>query len=154
MFRSRRKRAPAIRNNGEKGQSLLEFAAVVPVFLLIVMGIVDFGIGLKSWIQVTNAAREAARFGAIHCSAGDIDGTPVADLVIDRAETTATGLEFNSGDITVSSNCDSGHSAESVTVDVHYDYELVSPLGGLMSFFGGGIPSTITLSSSADMRME
>jgi hypothetical protein len=41
-----------------------------------------------------------------------------------------------------------------VVVEIEYDYKLISPLGGLMSFLGGGIPSTITLNSSADMRIE
>ena len=147
-------RSTRARNSGERGQSLLEFAAVVPIFLLVVMGVIDFGVGLKSWIQVTNAAREAARYGAIHCSAGDIDGTPVSDLVVNRAIDSATGLELDSSQIDVSSNCDAGHATESLTVTVHYDYKLISPLGGMMSFLGGGIPSTIDLSSSADMRIE
>jgi hypothetical protein len=138
----------------QRGQSLVEFAAVVPIFLLVVMGIVDFGIGLKTWIQVTNAAREAARYGAIHCSAGEIDGTPVIDLVEQRAIDTADGLEFEAGDISVSANCDKGHATESLQVDVDYDYKLISPLGGLMSTIGGGIPSTFTLSSRAEMRIE
>ena len=65
-----------------------------------------------------------------------------------------SGLDLAALNVTVSSNCDAGNATESVTVDVDYDYKLISPLGGLMSFLGGGIPSTITLSSSADMRME
>jgi Flp pilus assembly protein TadG len=138
----------------ERGQSILEFAAVVPIFLLVVMGIVDFGVGLKSWIQVTNAAREAARYGAIYCSAGEIDGTPVADLVVQRAIDSATGLALDASQVSVSSNCDAGHSTESVIVSIDYDYKLISPIGGMMSFLGGGIPSTIALSASADMRME
>lgn len=132
----------------------MEFAVVVPIFLLVVMGIIDFGVGLKSWIQVTNAAREAARYGAVHCAEGDIDGTPVSDLVVDRAVDSATGLDLDSSKVTVSGNCDAGHATESLSVSIDYDYKLISPLGGLMSFLGGGIPSTITLSSSADMRME
>ena len=142
------------RRSGQRGQSLVEFAAVVPVFLLVVMGVIDFSVGLKSWIQITNAAREAARFGAVHCSAGDIDGTPVSELVVDRAIDSATGLELTSSQVTVSSNCDAGHATESLTVTIDYDYELISPLGGMMSFFGGGIPSSIALSSGADMRIE
>jgi Flp pilus assembly protein TadG len=137
----------------ERGQSLLEFAFVVPIFLLVVMAVVDFGVGLKSWIQITNAAREAARYGAINCGLGDIDGTPVADLVEDRAIDTATGLDLDPAKIDVV-NCAAGNATESVTVTIDYDYKLISPLGGMMSFLGGGIPSTIALSSTADMRIE
>ena len=154
MISSRRSHVQQSTARTDRGQSLVEFAAVIPLFLIVVFGIVDFGIGLKTWIEVTNAAREAARYGAIHCSQGQIDGTPVIDLVKERAEASASDLEFKTGDINVSSNCDSGHSTESLLVKVDYDYKVISPLGALMSTFGGGISSTITLSSSADMRIE
>jgi Flp pilus assembly protein TadG len=127
---------------------------VVPIFLIIVMGVVDFGIGLKTWIEITNAAREGARYGAINCPQGDIGGTPVIDLVKERVADSASDLTFDADDITVSSNCDAGNSAESVQVTVDYDYKVISPLGGLMSMFGGGLSSTFTLSSTAEMRME
>ena len=153
MFRSSKQHCASQGRSGERGQSLLEFAFVVPIFLVVVMGVVDFGVGLKSWIQVTNAAREAARYGAINCSAGDIDGTPVADLVVDRAIDSATGLGLDESNVDVT-NCAAGNSTQSVVVEIEYDYKLISPLGGLMSFLGGGIPSTITLNSSADMRIE
>ncbi|MCH8921013.1 MAG: pilus assembly protein, partial [Chloroflexi bacterium] len=51
------------RRNGEKGQSLVEFAMVIPIFLILVFAIVDFGMGFHAWITVTNAAREGARIG-------------------------------------------------------------------------------------------
>jgi len=153
MFISSNRRAMSGRRTRERGQSLLEFAFVVPVFLLILMGVIDFSLGLKSWIQITNAAREAARYGAVNCGAGDIDGTPVAELVEDRAIDSATGLNLDPAKIEVL-NCEAGNATESVTVTIDYDYKLISPLGGMMSFLGGGIPSTIELSSSADMRIE
>ena len=48
----------------ERGQSLVEFALIVPLFLLLMFAIVDFGMGFYSWITVTNAAREGPRLGA------------------------------------------------------------------------------------------
>ncbi len=46
-----------------RGQSLVEFAVVLPVFLLILSGIMDFGFLLYSRMTVINAAREGARVG-------------------------------------------------------------------------------------------
>jgi TadE-like protein len=51
-----------------RGQSLVEFALVFPIFLLVVMGIVVLGLTIFYTQEVTNAAREAARYAAIHSS--------------------------------------------------------------------------------------
>lgn len=48
------------------GQTLVETALVLPVFLMVLLGIIVLGIGLFYQQQITNAAREAARYAAIH----------------------------------------------------------------------------------------
>lgn len=50
---------------GEKGQSLVEFALVLPVLMLILLGIIEFGWLLNAKITLTSAAREGARVLAI-----------------------------------------------------------------------------------------
>ena len=113
------------------------------------MGIVDFGWGLRSWISATNAAREAARYGAVNCSSGNATAPDVQQRAVD----TATGLGLSTGDVTVT-NCATGTSTQSLIVEIDFDYDLITPLGGMMSFFGGGIPSSISMHSEADMRIE
>ncbi len=49
-----------------RGQTLVELALVFPLFVMVLFGIVTLGIGVFYQQQVTNAAREAARFAAIH----------------------------------------------------------------------------------------
>lgn len=49
-----------------RGQNLVEFALVVPVFLLFLFGTLEFGWLLYVDHQVTNAAREGARWAAVH----------------------------------------------------------------------------------------
>ncbi len=49
----------------QKGQSLVEFALTLPVLLLLVMGIVQFGIVFNAYITVTSAAREGARLAVV-----------------------------------------------------------------------------------------
>lgn len=53
------------RCGGERGAELIEMAMVMPILLLIVGGIVDFGFMFRSWEVVTNAAREGARVGIL-----------------------------------------------------------------------------------------
>ena len=49
-----------------KGQSLVEFALILPLFMLIVLGIFDFGRAIYAYSALHNAAREGARYGAVH----------------------------------------------------------------------------------------
>jgi Flp pilus assembly protein TadG len=57
-LRSRRDRA--------RGQSLVEFALVLVPLLLLILGIVQFGLIFNSYVTMTNAAREGARTGTIY----------------------------------------------------------------------------------------
>ena len=49
-----------------RGQGLVEFALVLPVFMVILIGMVDLGRAIWANNSVANAAREAARFAAVH----------------------------------------------------------------------------------------
>lgn len=50
----------------EQGQSMVEFALILPVLLVILCGIVDFGWIYYNQITLNNAAREGARYAVIH----------------------------------------------------------------------------------------
>lgn len=49
-----------------RGQALVELALVFPLFVMVFFGIIVLGIGVFYQQQITNAAREAARFASIH----------------------------------------------------------------------------------------
>jgi len=51
-----------------RGQALVEFALVFPIFMMLLMGIVMFGLYVFYNQQLTNAVREAARYASIHSS--------------------------------------------------------------------------------------
>ncbi|HLF87308.1 MAG TPA: TadE family protein, partial [Anaerolineales bacterium] len=57
-----------------KGQGLFEFALILPLFLLLVWGVIESGRLLYMWIAVTNASREAARYGT-SVGPGEVDDT-------------------------------------------------------------------------------
>jgi Flp pilus assembly protein TadG len=50
----------------DRGQALVEFAFVLPAVLLILIGIIQFGLLFGANVTLTNAAREGARAGTIH----------------------------------------------------------------------------------------
>jgi Flp pilus assembly protein TadG len=62
-------RRPSARGRRSRGQSLVEFALVFPLFILLLAAMVDFGLGLYSYMTVNNAVRDGARLGATACSA-------------------------------------------------------------------------------------
>lgn len=135
-----------IRKNkdGEKGQSLVEFTLIIPIFLLLVFAIVDFGMGFHAWISVTNAAREGARIGAV----GADDTTIEA-----RVRDTVGGLDDE--DLSVNITNAQGDPGEAVSVTVEYDYELITPLSGLLGIVSGGsLGPTLDFNATSEMRLE
>jgi hypothetical protein len=54
-----------------RGQALVEFALILPVFVLLIVGIFDFGRVVWATTSVTNAAREAARYAIVHGGSPD-----------------------------------------------------------------------------------
>jgi Flp pilus assembly protein TadG len=128
----------------ERGQGMVEFVLVLPIFLLLVFAIVDFGMGFHAWLTVTNSAREGARLGAVR-------GTQAQ--IVQRVQDTSDSLDQSNMTITVTNA--QGTPGTSVVVDVDYDYTLITPLDNLLGLVSGGsVGPTITFSSSADMRLE
>jgi len=54
-----------MRVRDRKGSQVVEFALILPMLLIVVFGIVDFGLAIFDKAIVTNAAREAARAGVV-----------------------------------------------------------------------------------------
>jgi Flp pilus assembly protein TadG len=137
----------------ESGQSLVEFALVFPIFLLILMAIVDFGWAFRGYIVATNAAREGARWGVIGASTDGTDG--VIARVVDRS----SGV-LSSDQITVycdetESDLDDCRSGSTVKVDVEYEYHYITPVGGILHVVTGGLlPDPLRITSSTSMRHE
>jgi Flp pilus assembly protein TadG len=131
---------------GERGQSLVEFTLVLPIFLLVLFAIIDFGMAFHAWIAVTNSAREGARVGSVRAPAVDIE---------QRVRDTADTLDQN--DLTVTVTNAQGDPGESVVVHVSYTYSLITPLANILGMVSVGtvnIDDGLTLSSTADMRLE
>jgi Flp pilus assembly protein TadG len=118
-------------------------ALVAPTFFLLIFAIVDFGLGLKAWINVTQATREAARWGTVGATCDEIEAEAIES---------SSGM-LTAADVTVT-NCQ-GASGESVVVSATYDYDMVTPLGSFVELVSGGsLPGTIALSATTDMRLE
>ncbi len=60
----------------ESGQALVETALILPMFLMVVIGIIVIGLGVFYQQQLSNTAREAARYAAIHSATAQCPTVP------------------------------------------------------------------------------
>lgn len=65
------------RQHRPRGQSLVEFALVLPLLILLLLTVVDFGRAYMGWVQLNNAARVAANYAALHPDAWGVPGNAV-----------------------------------------------------------------------------
>lgn len=111
------------RRKSERGQSLLEFALVLPVLLIVLAGVLDLGRLYFAYVAVTDAAGEGAAYAAIHP-----DDT---DEIIARAQDATGGMvEIDEDMVTIEDN-PSGLS-QAISVEVSYEFTLATPLIGAM----------------------
>ena len=61
-----------IRRKRTRGQSLVEFALVLPILLILLLGILDFGRAIYAYNSVSNGARSGARVAIVNQDLGDI----------------------------------------------------------------------------------
>ncbi|MGI8401219.1 MAG: TadE/TadG family type IV pilus assembly protein [Gemmatimonadaceae bacterium] len=55
----------------EKGQATTEFAVVLPILVVLLFGIIQFGIAFKNYLSLTDAVRAGARRAAVSRNASD-----------------------------------------------------------------------------------
>ncbi|NSW89702.1 MAG: pilus assembly protein [Firmicutes bacterium] len=127
------------RLKSKKGQSLVEFTIIFPLLLLVVMGIIEFGVMLNSYLAINNAAREGARAGIVGSSSAEIE-----NLII----STSPGLNAEGLIITVTPGDTSRKSGDTLTVKVTYNYHLTVPI--ISSIFN----NVVVLNAQVSMRIE
>lgn len=129
-----------------KGQELVEYALTLPILLLLVLGIMEFGLAIFAYNTVANAAREGARVGAV--MDGDIEALrqPIEDAVIARTG----GLWLTDSNVSVTETVVTTGTDTAIRVTVNYTHPLIS--GMIMKAAGGN--ATLQLRSQASMRRE
>jgi Flp pilus assembly protein TadG len=147
----------------ERGQAVIELALTLPLLLLVVLGMFDFGLLFQRYEVVTNAAREGARVGVLpeytttNASQRALDYLAVGGL---NGPTRACGAAITAGSrcasAVVSTTTITGSSpaqtVNQVTVTVEYDHAHVF-VGPIISLFGGSLGTT-RLRSVSTMRVE
>lgn len=133
----------------ERGAQLVEFALVLPLLLLVVLAIADFGFLFHRYEVLTNAAREGARIAVLPGYA-DADVQSRVTAYLDAAGFPAAGrsaaviddVSLNVGGTTV--------PTKQVTVTYTYTFQFMLGIAGLLNTSYG----TQQLSAVSQMRVE
>lgn len=129
--------APAPRRRGrrrrEGGASLVEFAFVLPLLLLLVFGMFEFGRVFYIQLTLQSAVREASRLTITGETLADGQGGTLSrtESIIQRVNDSAPGLGLQPGNITISGPGgagDAGGPGDLVTIRIDYDIDLLTPL--------------------------
>jgi Flp pilus assembly protein TadG len=126
-----------------RGQDLVEYALILPLLLLFILGIVEFGIAVFAYNTIANAAREGARVGVVPLGPGG----DVADMEQDMEQAV---IERTGGLNLTSANITATRTITQSMVEVVYGHRLIT---GLIVRTAGGDP-LVTLRSVATMRTE
>jgi Flp pilus assembly protein TadG len=143
-------RLPA-RVRSESGAELVEFALVLPMLLLVLGGIVDFGLLLQRQQVVTNAAREGARLAVVNYPDGDVQER-VRQFVQQGLNNTtlAPTTTVTTQRITLPSGA--AFDAKRIDVSLTGQFLILGPIVSLAG--GGGSFGTITMTATTTMRVE
>ena len=119
--------------NDERGQTMVEFTLVLPMLLIVLFGIVQFGIAFNNYVALTDAVRAGARTAAVSRMASN----PVADAT-SRVKTASGDLDPTKVNVTVTSDWVHG---DDVVVTATYPYS-ISLLGVIVA--SGNLTSKTT----------
>ena len=111
----------------DRGAAAVEFALVLPLLLLLVLGVIEFSRVYNVQISLSNAAREGARTMAIH-------NDPARAKTAASLAAPSVNPALTTGDVTVSPAACAAGSAVTVTID--YEVDL------LTGYFGVTLPLT------------
>jgi len=125
----------------QTGAVAVEFALVLPIFLVLVLGIFEFGRAFNIQISLSEAAREAARYAAIHqsdagYSTGDAQAAGVA---------AAPSVDLAPSDISISST---GTNPCNVSVNISFTTPWMTGFPALVP----GMPAELDVSGTGVMR--
>jgi Flp pilus assembly protein TadG len=133
----------------EKGAELIEFALVLPLLLLVMVGIMDFGLLFQRYETVTNAAREGARVAVLPgYGQADVQARVTQYLAAAGLTATPTFAYTAPQALSVGGAC---VTITGITVGYPYQYLFIGNITGL---FGGSGFTTATLTATAKMRYE
>lgn len=126
-----------------KGQSLVEFALILPVALMLLIGFFDLGRAVFYYSSLTNAVREWTRHAIVD---------PELDEALIRDELAGYAFGINPGDITINItyHLDKNEKQTNISIEAIYLFKPITPM--IASLLGN--PAGIELVTQSNMRIS
>ena len=119
-----------MQHNSERGAAAVEFALLLPLLLMLVLGTIEFGRAYNAQITLTNAARDGVRVMAIAN-----DPTGAKNAAKNAAASVSTTIPTT--DITLSTTaCSTGNQ---VTLTINYNLSTITGIAGPFPMTGKGV---------------
>ena len=133
---------------GDRAQSLVEMAVILPLLLALLVGILELGRAWNVKQVITNAARGGARIAAVQKTD---DGTAQAEVEDRMAD---AGLDPASATIVIGNLSGGTGTVATVSVSYPHTFLVLGPVVDLLTDGGSGIPGSVTLVSESNMYNE
>jgi Flp pilus assembly protein TadG len=133
-----------MRCRGEDGVIAVEFALLLPILIILIAGVLEFGLTLYIQEVITNASREAARAGIVIG-----DPRPTAEEVMNVALTYLTNFGVSCETSCISVTGAQGNSGDDLTVSVDLPYQFM-----MLPSFIDGFVGEISLRAATTMKQE
>ena len=140
---------PRTRPREDRGAAAVEFALVVPILLVVLFGIIDFGFAINRYAIVNNAAREAVREASLGATESEIRAAATRGMSELGGAFTVT-VACKKVDSTTCTSWTAGHESGGVAeVTVDFTHDWITPIGDIV---GGG--KDLHLAKTSRMRIE
>ena len=131
----------------DRGQTLAEFALILPIFVLVLVGIIDLGRAVYASSTIQNAAREAVRVGIVDQNTTVIEAEAIQHAVALGIDAADVDVSFLQPDYTAGACASTPDVGCIVEVEVRYAYTAATPLLG-------NIVGVIDMSGSSRQPIE
>lgn len=142
------------RHRRDEGVAAVELALVLPVFLALTLGLIDFALAFRQQIMLRDAASNAATYAAVQpCDTTTItqDATDeIQNVSVLKPTNPVVTLSFTDSSGTVLTTSDACSTASQVEVSVSAPYDLLT--GSFLSLFG--VPSSLTVSGQETVQIQ
>lgn len=123
----------------KKGQSMVEFVLILPVFLLLLLGMVDMSRILTANFVIENASRNAARIGVVSNSDADI---------VNAITTSTSNLDASNLSYSITPSQSSRGPGDALTVTINYTVDINTPIVSNI------IGTSVSIEGETIMRVE